>query len=116
MLVTGHLVTRLCHCSLSYCFRASHPAFAFRALSHRVLADPHLTRSLADPNRDGQHPHSRPVYVKRLWHNFAWQCSHEQTACLVEKTMDYGDGAASLTVIFLYSLPLTILTSSAPAN
>jgi hypothetical protein len=76
---------RLCQCSLSYCFRRSHPAFAFRALSHRVLADAHLTRSFAVPNRNGQHPHSRSVYIKRLGHNFALQCSHEQTACLVEK-------------------------------
>jgi hypothetical protein len=40
-------------------------------LSHRVLADPHLTRSFPDPNRNGQHTHSRPIYVKGLRHNFA---------------------------------------------
>ena len=36
------------------------------------LANPHLTRSFADPHCNGQHPHSRPVYVKRLRHNLAW--------------------------------------------
>ena len=70
---------------MSYRFRKSHPAFSFRALSHRVLTDPHLTRRFADPDCDSQNTHSRPVYVKTLWHNFAWQCSHEQIACLAEK-------------------------------
>jgi hypothetical protein len=45
----------------------------------------------------------------------AWQCSREQVNCFAEKAMGNGDGAPSLTVMFLYSLPLTV-PSSVPAN
>jgi hypothetical protein len=50
-----------------------------------------LTRSFTDPHRNCQHLHSRPVYVKRLWHNVASQCSHEQVAWLRRKSKLIGD-------------------------